>query len=116
MRRSKLEMYEAILEALVKSPLSNDQIGYEASIDCKAVSRYLDFLIQNGLVEDRIQGNKTLYAITERGLTVLKTLNFNKYLGRVSETLRALDDAVQVLPLMPNESQPHEEDDTDKNY
>lgn len=116
MRKSKLETYEAIMEALVKQSLTNDQIGFEACIDCKALDKYLDFLIQNGLVEDRESGNETVYALTERGITVLKTLSFNRYLMKVSGALRALDDAAKALPLMSNARQENEKEDEYENY
>jgi predicted transcriptional regulator len=97
MRRSKLELYEAILEALVKKPLNIDKIAYKTSIDCTILNRHLDFLIKNGLVEERILGNKLLYALTERGITVFKTLDFQKYLRRISSTLMQIDDAMQTI-------------------
>jgi predicted transcriptional regulator len=98
MRRSKLESYEAILGALVKKPLTIDGIAYEADMDCAVVEQRLDFLIQNELVHERIAGRKTAYALTERGITVLKTLNFQKYLEKVASTIRAMDEALQALP------------------
>jgi hypothetical protein len=53
---------------------------------------------------------KTLYAITERGVTVFKTLNFNKYLGKVSNALSAIDDAMHTLPLLSKDNdEPREE-------
>lgn len=100
MRRSKLECYEAILEALAKEPATVDRIGYLANMDCAVLGRYLAFLMENGLVEERESGKKTLYAITERGMAVFKTLNFQKYLEKVTASLKALDDALQAVPLI----------------
>jgi predicted transcriptional regulator len=100
MRRSKLESYEAILEALVKEPLNIDKIAYGTNIDCTVLARHLDFLIKNGLVEQRQSNRKTLYAITERGMAVFKTLNFQKYLEKVTASLRAIDDALQTMPII----------------
>ncbi len=97
MRRSKLERYEAILESLVKKPLGIDRIAYKTSMDCTAVNQHLDFLIQNELVEERVQGNKMCYALTERGMTVSKTLDFQKYLKRISRTFREIDEAMQTV-------------------
>jgi len=100
MRRSKLESYEAILEALLRKPLNIDKLAFKAKMDCAAVNRYLDFLIRNGLVEERMVDNKTLYALTERGVTVFKTLNFQKYLEKISTTLLAIDEAIQAIPII----------------
>ncbi len=98
MRRSKLESYEAILEVLVKRPLTAGSIAYKTNMDCTVLGRHLDFLIKNGLVEERLSNKKTLYAVTERGTAVFKALNFQKYLEKVTASLRAIDDALQAVP------------------
>jgi predicted transcriptional regulator len=87
----------AILESLVKRPLGIDRIAYKTNMHCTAVNQHLDFLIQNELIEERIQGNKILHALTERGITVFKTLDFQKYLKRISNTLREIDEAMQTI-------------------
>ena len=97
MRRSKLETYEVILEALVKKPLNIDRIAYKTSIDCTVLSKHLDFLIKNELVEERMLGKKLLYAMTERGMTVFRTLDFQKYLKKISNTLMQIDEAMQTI-------------------
>jgi predicted transcriptional regulator len=97
MRRSKLESYEDILGALVKEPLTTDGIAYETSMDCTFLKQCLGFLIKYGLVDERGSGKKKLYGITERGIAVFKTLNFQKYLDKVANTIRAMDDAYHVL-------------------
>lgn len=100
MRRSKLEIYEAILEALVKKPQPMDRLAYETDMNCTVLGKRLSFLLENGLVEERPLPNDTHYAITERGVAVFKTLNFRKYLEKISGTLSAIDEAVQTLPFM----------------
>ena len=111
MRRSKLESYEAVLEALVKKPLSIDRVAYETGMDCNVLNRRLDFLIENGLVEERPLPRKTLYAITERGVAVFKTLNFRKYLEKVSDVLSTVDEAMQTLPMISREHKEPENED-----
>jgi len=100
MRRSKLESYEAILEVLAKKPLTVDNVAYETNMDCTVLGKYLNSLIKNGLVEERFAGRKKLYAITERGMAVFKTLNFQKYLEKVTKSIMAIDDALQVVPII----------------
>ena len=97
MRRSKLETYEAILEALVNTPLSVENIAYEANMDCTVLGERLDYLLENGLVELRPIGEKGGYAITDRGVAVLKALNFQKYLARIANKLSMIDEALQVI-------------------
>jgi predicted transcriptional regulator len=98
MRRSKLESYEAILGALVKKPLSIDNIAYETDMDCDLLKQRIDFLLKNSLVEERNLSMKTRYAITEKGVAVLKTLSFQKYFEKVANSIRMVDEALQVIP------------------
>jgi predicted transcriptional regulator len=100
MRRSKLESYEDVLGALVRKPLTIDGIAYETNMDCITIKKRLDHLTEYSLVEERISSKKTLYAITERGVTIFKTLNFQKYLEMVQDTIMAMDEAIHVIPII----------------
>jgi predicted transcriptional regulator len=100
MHRSKLESYEVILGALAKKPLSVDHLAYRTGMDCTVLSRYLSFLVANGVVEERTFGEKTFFAITERGVTVFRTLDFQKYLKKFSKTLMAVDETMQDIPVI----------------
>src|SRR3990170_5158196 len=74
MRRSKLEMYVDILKVLSRhGPLKLTHIMYKANVNCSVLKEYLDNLIKQNLVEERTVGKKrTVYGLTERGITVLK--------------------------------------------
>lgn len=74
MRRSKLEMYIDILKVLAqRGPTKLTHIMYKANVNCSVLKEYLDFLIKQGLVEEKAMGKKrVVYAITQRGITVLK--------------------------------------------
>ena len=74
MRRSKLEMYIDILKVLAhKGPLKLTHIMYKANVNCSVLKEYLDFLIEQGLVEEKTVGKKRIvYAVSEKGLRVLK--------------------------------------------
>lgn len=100
MRKSKLESYEEILGVLVKKPLTIDKIAYETSMECTVLKQRLGFLIKHGLVGERLSGKKTTYAITERGLAVYRTLSFQKYLEKVANTIRTMDEAIHVIPII----------------
>jgi predicted transcriptional regulator len=100
MRKSKLESCEDILDALVTEPLTIDRLAFETDMDCNLATRRLDFLIQNGLVEERALNANMVYAITERGTAVLRVLNFEKYLQKITTTIKAMDEAYQILPIM----------------
>ncbi|MEM0058164.1 MAG: winged helix-turn-helix domain-containing protein [Candidatus Bathyarchaeia archaeon] len=89
MRRSKLEIYEAILSALAKRPLTVDSIAYRTSMDCTLLQQYLESLVRYGLVQERVGGKKRLYAITERGMAVFRTLSFQRYLDKIAKSIKA---------------------------
>lgn len=74
MRRSKLEMYIDILKVLAhRGPLKLTHIMYKANVNCSVLKEYLDFLIKQNLVEERAIGKRRIvYAITPKGITVLK--------------------------------------------
>lgn len=74
MRRSKLEMYVDILKVLAqRGPLKLTHIMYKANVNCSVLKEYLEFLIDQKLVEERTIGKKrVVYAVTQRGITVLK--------------------------------------------
>ena len=81
MRRSKLEMHVAILEALAcHGKLKVTHLMYKANINCSVLKECLDTLIQHDLVEKqtlqraRSKKTKIVYAITEAGLTALKNV------------------------------------------
>jgi len=97
MRRSKLESYEDILGVLVDKPLAVDSIAYEVNMDCKVLRQRLDFLLQNELVEERVVNESEGYAITDRGVAVLKALNFQRYLEKITDKLAVIDEAMQII-------------------
>ena len=74
MRRSKLEMYVDMLRVLAqKGPLKLTHIMYKANVNCSVLKENLDFLLKQGLVEERIVGKgRVVFAVTQRGITVLK--------------------------------------------
>ena len=74
MRRSKLEMYVDILKVLAqRGPLKLTHVMYKANVNCSVLKEYLDFLSKQGLVEEKIiRRERVVYAITQRGVTVLK--------------------------------------------
>jgi predicted transcriptional regulator len=93
MRRSKLELYEDVLRALVDKPLTVDSIAYECNMDCVALHQRLDFLVKNGLVEEENCKKKTLYALTKRGIAIFKTLTIIRHLEKPQATIKMIDDA-----------------------
>jgi len=73
-RRSKLEMYVDILSVLAqRGPLKLTHVMYKANVNCSVLREYLDFLLKQSLIEERTVGKRrVVFAITQRGITVLK--------------------------------------------
>jgi len=73
-RRSKLEMYVDILSVLSRrGPLKLTHVMYKANVNCSVLKEHLDFLIKQELVEERpVRKGRIVYAVTQRGLMVLK--------------------------------------------
>jgi len=96
MRRAKLEMHVDILKVLARhGPLKLTHIMYKANVNCSVLSRYLDFLIQQNLVEKRtLKKKRVVYAITDRGRTVLK------YFLELQRALPITEGAHKIPPLL----------------
>ncbi len=111
MPRSKLEKYLSILEALVPQPSKLDKISYKTNIECRTLKRHVAFLIMNKLVEKRSSSKLgSVYAITERGLAVFKTLQAQKYFERLKTILPVVEEANDVGPLLSRQSAEFEEE------
>ncbi len=100
MRRSKLELYEDILTALVDKPLTVDTIAYACNMDCIALRQRLSFLAKNGMVEERTYKKKTRYALTRRGLAIFKTLTITRRLEKLQTTIKKMDEALKMIPAL----------------
>ena len=74
MRRSKLEMHVDVLKVLARhGPLKLTHIIYNANVNYSVLKQCLNFLIQHSLVEEQtLHKTRGVYAITERGRTLLK--------------------------------------------
>ncbi len=95
MRRSKLEMYIDILKVLAhRGPLKLTHIMYKANVNCSVLKEYLDFLIKQNLVEERTIGKRrVVYAVTQRGITVLK------YFRELKQVLPIVEEARNRIPV-----------------
>ncbi len=111
MARSKLEKYLSILEALVPQPLKFEKVSYKAKVDCSTLKQCMDFLIFHKLVEERVSTKtKTVYAITERGLAVFKTLRAQKYFTKLRKIIPVVEEASEIQSLLPKPSTPPEDE------
>ncbi len=103
MPKSKLELYEDLLNALVDRYLTVDSLAYECNMNCVLVGERLDFLIQNGLVKENKCSTKVLYSLTTRGTAVCKTFAITRRLEKMKTTIAIIDEALHTLPVLPEE-------------
>ena len=96
MRRSKMEMCLDILKTLAqKGPLKLTHVMYKANVNCSVLKEYLDFLIQQELVEEKaLRKERIVYQITEKGLTVLK------YFRELQIMLPIVEDKASIPPML----------------
>ncbi len=99
MRKSKLEIYEAILSASIDKYLSVDSLAFECNMDCVAVNERLEFLIKNRLVEKNHCDKKTLYSLTTRGEAICKTLAITKRLNKLKASIKIINAALHAPPV-----------------
>jgi len=94
MKRSKLEIYVDILEVLSqRTPLKMTHIMYKANVNCRVLKEYLDFLIKQRLIEERVVGNgKVVYANSAHGTEVLK------FFREIDKMLPLLEEEGKTLP------------------
>ncbi len=98
MPRSKLENYEIIMQSLVGRYLSVDTLAFNCGMDCIAVSKRIDFLMKNGLIEEKKCHSKTLYALTKRGQSIQKALAITKLLDTLKVTVKVADEELTAVP------------------
>ena len=74
MRRTKLETSLSILETLAsRGPLKITHVMQKANLNCTVLKNYFDFLIEQRAVEEkRVEGNRIVYGITDRGAYLIK--------------------------------------------
>ena len=97
MRKSKLELYEEVLSALVDQTLSVDNIAFLCNIDCATVTELLEFLEKNRLVENNHSYTKVLYSLTTRGEEVYKSLTKTKRLNKLKKSMKTIKETEKTL-------------------
>jgi predicted transcriptional regulator len=119
MKRPKVKIYLDILKALTQNgPLKLTHLMLKSRLNCTVLNTSLDYLIEQGLVEKRIimprhDRGTGVWAITQRGFTMLK------YYRELTQALPLMEEAIQgskpshrqivgLTPLVPSaENYPH---------
>ena len=67
-----------------KGPLKKTHIMHRVNVNYKVLKEYVEFLIEQDLIEERIaEKGRIVYAITSRGVAVLKDLNELQQVARL---------------------------------
>lgn len=74
MRRSKLELCEDIISAIVEKELTIDGLAFECNTSCVLLQEPIEFLMNQNIVtmKDRRQKHAT-YILTSKGVAISKT-------------------------------------------
>jgi predicted transcriptional regulator len=94
-RRSKIEMYVEIISVLAhRGPLKLTHVMYKANVNCSVLKEQIEFLIKQGLVEERTVGKqRVVFAVTQRGITVLK------YFKELKQVLPIVEETRNQAPI-----------------
>lgn len=96
MKRSKLAIYLDILKVLAHTgPLKLTHIMYNANLNCTVLRKQLNFLIKEGLVENRTIKQNKVFSVTQQGLTVLK------YFREITQDLPIIEKTANRTTTMP---------------
>jgi predicted transcriptional regulator len=98
MGRSRFESYEDILLVLVNEPLTQSELALQTRLKRGLLRQYLESLVTSGLIEQRSMREIIVYAITEKGLAVIRVLSFQKYLEKIGGSVWTIDEALRVIP------------------
>ena len=98
MRKSKLELYEEVLSALVDQNLSVENIAFLCNMDHATTTELLDFLEKNRLVENNHSYTKVLYSLTTRGEAVYRRLTLTKRLNKLKKSVK-IKETKHTLPI-----------------
>lgn len=108
---SKLDRYLNILETLIGRPRKLDYIAYKVNMECTVLKRHLDFLVANGLVEKRrLTRKRVVYAVSERGVSVFRTIRVLKYLERLKASIPIIEEAQEITPVLSKHSRKWKEE------
>jgi predicted transcriptional regulator len=99
---SKLDKYLNILEVLMQRPQKIDKIAHKTHMELPELMRRMNFLVVNGVVEKRrfLNSNQAVYALSERGFAVLKSIRSFKYFERLKESMPIIDEAREIASLL----------------
>ncbi len=97
MPKSKLELYEEILSALVDNNLSVDNLALLCEMDYATVKKLLDFMEKNRLIQNNHSYTNVLYSLTPKGEAVYKSLIKTKRVNKLKESINTIKETEKTL-------------------
>ena len=70
-RRSQMEIQMDILKAVVDGRIKPTHIMYRANLSWTRLQKLFDILVSQNLLQEKVNGDSTVYAITRKGKDVL---------------------------------------------
>jgi predicted transcriptional regulator len=71
-KRSRFRIYVEILELLRERPLSPFEVAFRLRLNVKRTRRYLEFLVERGVVERVEEGSKLKFSVNPEGIALLE--------------------------------------------
>jgi len=71
-KRSRFRIYIEILELLRERPLSPFEVAFRLRLNVKRTRRYLEFLVERGVVERVEENSKLKFSINPEGIALLE--------------------------------------------
>jgi predicted transcriptional regulator len=93
-RRSQMEIYIDILKAVAEGKKKPTHIMYRANLSWTRLKRYIDFLISQDLLQERINDGSSVFALTTKGKDVIGY--FKRIEGELYTKNKALPSEVYV--------------------
>ena len=70
-RRSQMEIYVDILKAVAEGKKKPTHIMYRANLSWTRLKRYIDFLINQSLLQEEINDGASVFTLTTKGKDVI---------------------------------------------
>ena len=82
MRRTKFDIIVDIINLTMDGGANKTRIVYGANLNFKIANKYIEFLLENGLIREEIKKGKKYYLATEKGVQFQKL--FRELSGEVT--------------------------------
>ena len=89
-RRSKMEIYVDILEAVAAGNERPTRIMFKANLSWLILQEALDYLMTSGLLQETAERGRRIYGVTTKGLNIIE--DFRRVRGELTNSPNLNDD------------------------